>query len=223
MSDRTRPRVISFDLDGTLVDFTYTALVWEVGVPKLYAEKHRISFEEAVSSVTGEYAAVGDSSVKWYDLHYWLQHFGLPAEGPTLMEKHRKEVRLFPEVREVLEALSARYELIVVSNAAREFVEVEVNETGIGKYFSRTFSATSDFRQVKETPEFYHTVCEAIGATPASMVHVGDHYEFDYVVPRKLGMEAYYLDRNGGARNGDFTVRTLKEFVEKISNPERVN
>jgi len=215
--------VISFDLDGTLVDFTYTTLVWEVGIPELYAEKHRISLEEAVSAVTGEYAAVGDASIKWYDLSYWLAHFGLPADGPALMEKHRKEVRLFPEVREVLEDLSSRHELIVVSNAAREFVEVEVNETGIRKYFSRTFSATSDFRQVKETPEFYHTVCELIGVSPDSMVHVGDHYEFDYVVPRKLGMEAYYLDRNGGVSNGEFTVRTLKEFVQKVNNPECFN
>lgn len=215
--------MISFDLDGTLVDFTYTTLVWEVGVPQLYAEKYHLSLEEAFTAVTGEYAAVGDASVEWYDLNYWLAYFGLPPEGPALMEKHRKEVRLFPEVREVLEALSACCELIVVSNAAREFVEVEMQETGIWKYFSRTFSATSDFQQVKETPEFYRTVCKAIGASPASMVHVGDHYEFDYVIPRKLGMKAYYLDRNGNECNSEFTVRTLKEFMQKIGNSQSLS
>lgn len=48
------------------------------------------------------------------------------------------------------------------------------------------------------------------------MVHIGDHYKFDYLVPRKIGVKAYYLDRKK-EKKGEYIVHNLKEFKEKIS------
>ena len=58
--------------------------------------------------------------------------------------------------------------------------------TGLDRYFGQIFSATSDFREVKKTPRFYQRVCEILKVRPEELVHVGDHYEFDYLVPRAL-------------------------------------
>jgi len=208
-----KAQLISFDLDGTLVDFTYSSRVWEVGIPQLYAQKNAITLSEATTIVTTEYKRTGDASLEWYDIAYWFKHFDLPGTGRQLMEKHRKKVRLYPEVKEVLGILRQHYELIVISNAAREFIDTEVMETSIGDYFSRIFSATSDFEQVKKTPEFYKQICDTMGVLPAEMIHVGDHYEFDLVAPRQLGVEAYFLDRNGSETRNNHTVKDLKEFV----------
>ncbi len=158
-----KAQLISFDLDGTLVDFTYSSRVWEVGIPQLYAQKNAITLSEATTIVTTEYKRTGDASLEWYDIAYWFKHFDLPGTGRQLMEKHRKKVRLYPEVKEVLGILRQHYELIVISNAAREFIDTEVMETSIGDYFSRIFSATSDFEQVKKTPEFYKQICDTMG------------------------------------------------------------
>ena len=144
-----KAQLISFDLDGTLVDFTYSSRVWEVGIPQLYAQKNAITLSEATTIVTTEYKRTGDASLEWYDIADWFKHFDLPGTGRQLMEEHRKKVRLYPEVKEVLGILRQHYELIVISNAAREFIDTEVMETSIGDYFSRIFSATSDFEQVK--------------------------------------------------------------------------
>jgi putative hydrolase of the HAD superfamily len=212
----SKARLISFDLDGTLVDFTYSSLVWEVGVPQLYAQKNGIPLSEATSIVTGEYERTGDVSLAWYDIAYWFKRFDLPGTGRQLMEEYRNKVRLYPEVKEVLGILSERFELIVISNAAREFIDMEVTETDIEDYFSRIFSATSDFEQVKKTPQFYELICDTLGVLPTEMIHVGDHYEFDYRAPRQLGVEAYFLDRNGSESKGSHTVKDLKEFIKII-------
>lgn len=221
-------KLISFDLDSTLIDPTYTTFVWEIGIPQLYAKKYDISLPEATSIVMAEYERVGDSALEWYDITYWFEYLELPGRWENLMEKHRDKIRLFPEVKEVMEDLVQHYELIVTSNAAREFVEVEIREAEIEDYFTRIFSATSDFGQVKKTPQFYKQICEIMGRKPSNAIHVGDHYEFDYLVPKSLGMEAYYLDRDGEKRKdgpasvgpGTFTVKNLREFATLIKNQE---
>ena len=212
-------RLISFDLDSTLVDPTYTTFVWEIGIPRLYAGKYNTSLSEATSLVKAEYQSIGDSALEWYDIKYWFEYFKLPGRWENLLEEHRDKIRAFPEVKEVLEDLVQHYELIVTSNAAREFVEVEIREAEIEDYFTRIFSATSDFRQVKKTPQFYEKICNIMGTKPSNAVHVGDHYEFDYVVPRSLGIEAYYLDRDGRRPKDSFTVKDLREFANLIKNP----
>ncbi len=213
-------KLISFDLDSTLVDPTYTTFVWEIGIPRLYAGKYNTSLSEATSLVKAEYQSIGDSALEWYDIKYWFEYFKLPGRWENLLEEHRDKIRPFPEVKEVIEDLVQHYELIVTSNAAREFVEVEIREAEIEDYFVRIFSATSDFRQVKKTPQVYEKICNIMGTKPSNAVHVGDHYEFDYVVPRSLGIEAYYLDRDGRRPKDSYTVKDLTEFANLIKNPK---
>ena len=47
------------------------------------------------------------------------------------------------------------------------------------------------------------------------MIHVGDHFEFDYLVPQQLGINSFYLDREG-ERKGPSIVNNLKEFMKII-------
>ena len=209
-------RIVSFDLDGTLVETTYTNWVWEVGVPELYAKKNGISLEAATALIVAQYQSVGDESTIWYDIGYWFNLLDLPGTWQDLLDRNREKIRLFPEAVEVLEALRSRYELIITSNAAREFVEREVGKTGIANYFSRIISATSDFRQVKKTADFYEKLCTVIGTDPARLIHVGDHVEHDFKAPRKIGIQAYHLDRDGGPATSSHCVSDLREFARLL-------
>ncbi len=214
-------KLISFDLDSTLIDPTYTTFVWEIGIPQLYAKKHSISLPEATSIVKAEYERIGDSALEWYDIAYWFDRFQLPGSWENLLEEHRDKIRPFPEVKEVMVDLAQHYDLIVTSNAAREFVEVELKASEIEGYFVRVFSATSDFGQVKKTPQFYQHICEIMRRNPAHVIHVGDHYEFDYLVPKSLGIEAYYLDRDGKRPQDSFAVTDLREFAGLLKNQQK--
>lgn len=207
-------KIISFDMDGTLVDSEFTDWVWLHGIPKLYSEKARIPFEEAKHIVVEEYLKVGEAAIEWYDIKYWFKFLELNGNWKNLLESYIDKIRVYEDVIEVIHHLNGRFMLILTSNAGREFIEVEMEATGLKKFFQHTFSATSDFYLVKKTANFYLKICEILNVEPNEIVHVGDHYEFDYLVPQSIGIQAFYLDRKK-KQSGDFVIHNL-EMLKKI-------
>ena len=69
---------------------------------------------------------------------------------------------------------------------------------------------------MKKTIGFYRQICQILGANPEEIVHIGDHYEFDYLVPRTLGIQAFYLDRSG-EHKGDFVIWNLRDLEKRLS------
>jgi len=205
-------RVVSFDVDGTLTDKKFVDEVWLRGIPEIYAETHDMSFEDAFKIVMEAYEEVGENSIEWYLIDYWLQRFQLNVSYENIFERFKHEIRVYPEVESVLQRLSAAgYELIICSNAAREFIDVQIAD--IKHYFSRIFSAVSDFRQVKKSNDFYLEVCKILGFEPQEVVHVGDHWVFDFLNPRKVGINAFFLDRRG-EKYGAFIIKSLEELLD---------
>lgn len=206
-------RVISLDMDGTLVNSRFVDKVWMEGMPMLYAEKTGLDFPVAKSFVIDEYTKIGSDRLEWYDLMYWIERFGLKVGKDELLQMYEDEIETYPEVQEVLDLLAENYELVVTSNAAREFIDIELE--GLSDYFSETFSATSDFREVKKSPLIYGTVCAHMGAKPFEVLHIGDHYNYDYESPLEAGLDALFLDRKG-ERSGREVVGDLREAVVLI-------
>ena len=202
-------------MDGTLVDPEFTDWVWSHGIPTLYAKKVGMPFEEAKAFVVNEYLKVGEGAIEWYDIKYWFQWFQLEQSWRMLMKQYADKINMYPDVNSVLERLQDRFPLVLTSNAGREFIDVEMEVTGLGRYFNRIFSATSDFREVKKTKGFYQRICQILGTRPQEIVHVGDHYEFDYVVPRSLGIHAFYLNRSG-EQEGEFTISNLRDLEKRL-------
>lgn len=208
--------IISFDMDGTIVDMNFDNLVWLKEIPKLYAQKNNLSFEKAKEACWKEYCKVGDEDLRWYDVKYWLEHFGLKKEWQHLLSGLKHHIKIYPESKSILKELGKKHKLILISNASREFLDLKIEVEGLKDYFDRIFSVTSDLRKVKKEENIYKEICEILKIKPEELIHVGDHYKFDYLVPRKIGIKAYYLDRKG-EKKGKHIVKDLKEFKEKIS------
>ena len=208
-------QIVSFDMDGTLIESEYTDWVWHHGIPDLYAEKAGLPFEEAKEFVIKEYRKVGEAGIEWYDIKYWFRLFELEMDWRTLMERYRDKIRVYPDVHPILNRLKDPFRLILTSNAGREFIDVEMEATGLAGYFDRIFSATSDFREVKKTPRFYRRISEMLKIPPEEIAHVGDHYEFDYLVPRELGIQAFYLDRSA-RKEGNSVLWDLRDIENRL-------
>jgi HAD superfamily hydrolase (TIGR01549 family) len=209
---RSKP-YCSFDLDGTLVDLAFTDLIWHCGIPELFARRTGMDLNQAREVVLAEYRKVGDGAMEWYDISYWFRYLGLPGGWEDLLEQYASQVRVYPEVPEVLSRLGERYSLIILSNAAREFIEVEMRQGGLAGYFDLVISATSDFGLVKKSQAFYRTICALLEIPPQGLIHVGDHWEFDYQIPRGIGINAFHLNRQG-ERSGPYVIQDLSTLPD---------
>lgn len=210
-----RPTYISFDMDGTLIDPVFTDYVWGQGIPALYAKKVGVPFESAKVLVEKEYQKVGEEAIEWYDIKYWFRFFELEQNWKVLMKQFVDKIYVYPDVNHILDRLRDKFRLILTTNAGREFIEIEMEATNLGRYFERIFSATSDFGLLKKATDFYQEICQILGIRPQEIAHVGDHHEFDYLVPRRLGIHAFYLDRSG-KQKGEFILEDLRKLEKKL-------
>jgi HAD superfamily hydrolase (TIGR01493 family) len=214
----TAVRVVSFDLDGTITDASFADSVWLEGIPRVYALKKCISLDDAKREVRSEYDKVGRGKLEWYSLDYWIKKFGLNISPSEVLNSYKHRIKIFPEVHRVLENLRSKgFRLIVISNAQREFVDLELEETHITHYFDHVFSSTSDFRLIKDAASLYSEVCRICDITPQEMAHVGDDRYFDFEVPKRLGILAFYLDRTRQCKD-EFTIHNLLKLNEKLED-----
>ena len=214
-----RIEVVSFDMEGTLIDDNFSDLLWEHDIPRLYGLKNGLDFEAAKAHVLQQYDTIGVGNSEWYDVDYWFRRLGLRGDWRELLENRQDDCRPYPETIQVLERLRERYTIIICSNTIREFLEVQLRK--LPRIFGHVFSAPSDFGTVKN-PEFYRRICNIIGVEPGSIAHVGDNVEFDYEAAREVGIHAFYLDRSREA-HGDHVLHGLLDFEERLRELDNRN
>lgn len=207
--------IISFDLDGTLVCSEFSHKVWHEGMPLLYAKRYGIEISRAQSYVEEEYQKVGEERAEWYDIKYWCRRFGLNGEWKKLLSQYEPMIEFYPDVYELIPRLKQKFDLVLSSNAAREFIEIELKQDKLWNYFSFIFSAPSDFGMVKKEGSFYTQILRRLKLHPEELIHIGDHLEFDFHVPRNLGIKCYFLDRTG-TEEGEFVLHSLEEIEGKL-------
>jgi len=188
-----RPQVISFDAEGTLATHDFSIAVWQQVVPSLYAESRGIDVQEAKKTVFAEYMRIGMDRREWFDIDYWFEKFGLGPSAPVI-ETHRHLIEFYADAVPVLERLQSSYRLVVASSTPYEFLEPLLRD--VSPFFSRMFSATSEFGSVKD-PEFFRWMSRELKVDASEVVHVGDSWKKDHLSAGNAGMVSYYLDREG--------------------------
>ena len=204
-----KTKVVSFDVDGTLVDAEFNDLVWLEEIPRLYAEKEGISFKEAHRFVLQEYEKVGEKDVRWDDMNHWLRTFSLQKTYGEILRKYEERIKIYPDARTTLEALKGSFPIIIITLMPREFLGVKLKN--LNGYFSKTFSTISDFKDIK-TSHVYRQICLSLNIAVDELLHVGDSWELDYVESKKAGVRAFCVDR-AGKREGDGVIGSLEELI----------
>ena len=212
MVNLNKIKVVSFDVEGTLVTPDFSYAVWFEAIPERYAERNGIDFELARKAIEEEYRKVGDQRLEWYDVRYWFSKLGLDKPEQVL-EKYESRVRYYPEVKEVLASLSERYKLVVASGSMRDFLYHLLHD--IEPYFTRIFSSLTDYKQLK-TSEFYLKMCQVMEVKPEQIAHVGDNWQFDFVAPTEVGIRAFYLDRKQQMNHSE-SLANLLEFTDRLT------
>jgi 2-haloalkanoic acid dehalogenase type II len=222
-------RAICFDLDNTLWD------VWPVIVR---AEQKMYDFlaqryPRVVASMTLEMMRAAREQtaaahpqmrhdftfLRKQTLREHAKEFGyaeaMVEEAFEAFIQARNEVDLYPDVLPALDRLATRYRLFTASNG-----NADLGKIGIAQFFERTVAARH-VGALKPDPAIFHKVIEGTDLQAHEVVYVGDDPLLDVEGARGAGMQAIWIDRQGGEwppqiAPAAHTVRSLTELVELL-------
>jgi len=164
-------RAVIFDMDGVIVDSesrhasAFFQVVEEIG----YGSNHGIVF--------ADYVGRTDRDV-WED---FLARHRPPHQLDELLErKHakmleflRRDQPLFPGMYELVEQLSASYQLGLASGSERPLVEAVLDLRTLRRFFSVTISG-SDIHRGKPAPDIFLRAAKELGVAPEHCVVIED-------------------------------------------------
>ena len=234
------PRVILFDLDDTIIDFS-----WNV------AECWRLTCREARSETGADPDALAAAIDRTAD-RFWSNHdraeegrrdlrtasativaeaFGelgisvrsaLPMEMSDRYRGRRHEgIRLFDGAIEVLEALRHQgRRLALVTNGSSEEQRAKIERFDLAGHFDH-IQIEGEFGFGKPHDEAYRNALESLGADPATTWLVGDNLEWDVAAPQRHGIFGIWVDvrRDGLPADSDHApdriIHRISELIER--------
>ena len=231
MKVRLMIKAIFFDAVGTLFGLTktvgdhYAYVGGEVGLD-LDAQNLERAFHTAWKEMPQRAAINGPREND--DKGWWreLVNRVLEQVAPSLSELDRDNFfevayehfaeagvwELYPEVREVLEELWPRFQLVVISNFDGR-LRLILQHLAVSKFFSQIF-ISSELGADKPDPEIYRRAVRLMDLQPNEVLHVGDDRQRDWEAATAAGLSVFCLDR---PRN---SLRDLLTWVGRDSNPE---
>jgi len=129
---------------------------------------------------------------------------------------YENEIKIYPEVHNVLEQLTEKYHLICISSMPREFLQPKTKY--LEKYFYSVISALTDFKQLKNET-VYKRICEKLKVPPERVLHIGDSEITDYLAAKEAGLKTLLVDRYQSDfqnKYPDKVINSLSEIIEKI-------
>jgi putative hydrolase of the HAD superfamily len=206
-------RAISFDLDGTLTTRTFVDAVWEEGVPSSVSRSYKIPEEAARFICRNAYEIIGDRSIRYYQLPFWLKHFGLDEDADEIIRNFSHRIALYSDVIPTLSRLKQQgFKLIIFSNATRLFLDEEMSRGGLNPYFDLVVSLPDDWNMLKSDPCTFSRLENVAGP----FIHVGDSIHHDFIAPVKAGYNACHIFRGEGERH-ESSIDSLDDILDIVN------
>lgn len=221
---------IFFDLDRTLWDFEVNS----VKTLKTIFEKrnlHQIfpDFNAFIDTYKVHNEALWDlyklRKIKKAELRdqrflLTLQDFGV--NDPILAEKigddyiaiSPTQTDLFPNTIEVLDYLSTKYKMYIITNG---FVEVQYKKlkySGLDKYFDRV-TTSEEAKASKPKPGIFRAALSAANAKKTESLMIGDDLANDILGAKKFGIDQVFFNPNSmeHQENPSYEITELKALM----------
>ena len=223
-----------FDLDDTLWAFSANARdTYEEMYRKYDYDRFFDSFEHYYSlyqrrnlELWAEYA---DGKVTKEELNRQRYLYPLEAVGAgdsALAEAYEKDAlatiptksKLMPHAREVLEYLSAKYNLYILSNGFKELQFHKMRSSDIDKYF-RKVVLSDDIGILKPWSEIFHFALSATQSELNDSLMIGDSWESDIAGAAGVGMHQVFYNLSGRTDlpfTPTYQITDLKELLDLL-------
>ncbi|MDX1803453.1 MAG: GMP/IMP nucleotidase [Alcanivorax sp.] len=162
---------VLLDMDGTLLDLQFDNWFWQRHVPACYADLKGIPQAEA-DRILSDWIASHLGTLNWYCLDFWTQELGLDIAG--LKRAAADRIALRPGAETFLQHLQqSDKQVIMVTNAHRDALDLKIERTGIDRYFHELVSS-HDYGHAKEAQAFWQHLQRHLPFDPARSLLVDD-------------------------------------------------
>ncbi len=100
---------------------------------------------------------------------------------------------LFEGTVEILEYLSAKYRLHIITNGFEEVQHLKLQNSGIKKYF-KTITTSEEVGLKKPNPVIFETALLKASVKPQHAIMIGDSFEADIEGAKKIGMHTLFFN-----------------------------
>lgn len=219
-------KAVFLDVDNTLLDFEKCSIAaMRQGFAELgltYTDK---VYETFLPINTALWRAMERGEITQQDIFdtRWGKIFaalGIEADGIDFEARFRRGLHegaeLVEGAPEILEYLSGRYPLYVVSNGPQEQQEYRLEKAGLSRWLTRVF--TSGWAGISKPDRAFFERCfaELPGLDPAECMMAGDSLTADIAGGAAFGMQTCWLNFKGipvpGDLQADHWVGSLAEL-----------
>ncbi|MSQ61805.1 MAG: HAD family hydrolase [Dehalococcoidia bacterium] len=221
MSRFSRIRMVTFDLDDTLVD-TFGTIPARVR-NAIEAGRRTLGLALVVEAEDAVIAAVRQGNPNERPRRL-IDALGVAddAAGPVL-EAYRTPMldllKALPGAEETLQVLAGRYELAIITNGWEALQWAKVRKFGFERYVSRVIISET-VGSAKPDPAIFAAAYRPAGLRADAALHVGNSLEADVAGARAAGMAVVLLRTEAadaaaappGALEADAIIRELAEL-----------
>ena len=222
-------KAILFDIDDTLYDLS---------IP--FKEAFREFFPGEKMDLEGAFLASRKYSDLIYDrslsgeismaemyiyrLGNAFRDYGKIIDGPTALqfqsvyEKRQHEIRMTEEMERMLEELSRKMTLGIITNGPSEHQRDKVRALGVERWVPmERIWISGDLGVGKPHKEIFEAAREKLGLKPEELCFVGDAYGHDILGAKGAGWKAVWFNHRGRQATGevmpDYEVRSEQELI----------
>jgi 2-haloacid dehalogenase len=211
-----RPRYITFDCYGTLIDFQIHALtstlladrVDTARMPRFLADFGAYRFDEVLGDWK-PYAEVIETALRRCCRRWGVSY--RDADGRELYEAV-PSFRPHPDVPAALATLAREFPLVILSNASDS--QIGHNVARLGAPFHAVYTA-EQAQAYKPRLRAFEYMIDRLDCDPGDLLHVSSSLRYDLMSAHDLGIRhCAYIERGHGPSTGHYRDPTLKDLSE---------
>ena len=190
---------VVFDLDDTLYDEVDYCRSGFAAVAEMASKLPKAPSAGQIFGTLWKHFAGGNRKTTF---NAALEELGIAYDDKTIQQllrayrNHAPQITLPPDSRDVLEELSARYMLALLTDGFLPAQRLKVRALGIEKYFRFILYTEQLGREFwKPSPAGFEKLLANLNVKPESVAYVADNCEKDFIAPNKLGFVTIQIIR----------------------------
>jgi putative hydrolase of the HAD superfamily len=222
-------KVISFDLDGTLVDYESDSCysfrkARDRAIEKYPEMAEQLTDELFVRGRQATYIQFGDTGIPLKDwFREWMRtvlesldifDFELAGQMGEIYGLFRNTtLTVFEDALQVVPKLAGTYTLSILSNGSSKLQKLSIAE-----FFSHSIYAR-EVGYEKPAPEIFHAAAKAAGCTGDEMLYVGDGQYTDILGASNAGIDMVWINRERaellqGIPRPEYEIHDLRDILD---------